>query len=106
MLGARVLNKLDRCDLQELKVKVTVKFTLEQAMKVQRGSKGITTISLTSVLDVGGWSMPCLGHFTPRKETWYPLYKRLGGPQGQSGRVRKISPLPEFNPRTVQDRGC
>jgi hypothetical protein len=31
----------------------------------------------------------------------YPLYRRLGGPQGRSGRVRKISPLPEFDPRTV-----
>jgi len=46
MLGARVLNKLDRCDLQGLKVKVKVKFTLEQAMKTQRGSKGIAVIFL------------------------------------------------------------
>jgi len=26
--------------------------------------------------------------FTPRKP-WYPLYRRLGGPQGRSGQVRK-----------------
>jgi hypothetical protein len=26
----------------------------------------------------------------------------LGGPQGRSGRVRNISPLPGFDPRTVQ----
>ena len=32
----------------------------------------------------------------------YPLYRRLGGPQVRSGRVRKISPLPGFDPRTVQ----
>ena len=38
---------------------------------------------------------------TPEK-TRYPLYSRLGGPQGWSGRVRKISPPPEFDPRTVQ----
>jgi hypothetical protein len=38
----------------------------------------------------------------PRKETRYPLYRRLGGPQGRSGRVRKISPLPGFDHRTVQ----
>ena len=25
-------------------------------------------------------------------DTRYPLYRRLGGPQGKSGRVRKISP--------------
>ena len=34
--------------------------------------------------------------------TRYPLYRRLGGPQGRSGQVRKISPPPGFNPRTVQ----
>ena len=34
--------------------------------------------------------------------TRYPLYRRLGGTQGRSGRVRKISPPPEFDPRTVQ----
>jgi len=44
MLGARVLNKLDRCDLQGLKVRV--KFTLEQARKAQRGSKGIALLFL------------------------------------------------------------
>jgi hypothetical protein len=33
----------------------------------------------------------------------YPLerHRRLGGPQGRSGRVRKISPPPGFDPRTV-----
>jgi len=38
----------------------------------------------------------------PPGMTRYPLYKRLGGPQGRSGRVRKISPPPEFDPRPVQ----
>jgi hypothetical protein len=28
----------------------------------------------------------------PLGKTWYPLYRRLGGPQGRSGQVRKISP--------------
>ena len=28
----------------------------------------------------------------PPRKTRYPLYRRLGGPQGRSGRVRKISP--------------
>jgi hypothetical protein len=32
----------------------------------------------------------------------YPLYRRLGGPQGLSGQMRKISPPPGFDPRTVQ----
>jgi len=26
------------------------------------------TLSLTSALDGGGWSMPCPNHFTPRKD--------------------------------------
>ena len=32
----------------------------------------------------------------------HPLYIRLGGPLDRSGWVRKISPTPGFNPRTVQ----
>ena len=40
-------------------------------------------------------------HFTPGIET-RPLYRRLGGPQGQSGRVRNIAPSPEFELRTIQ----
>jgi hypothetical protein len=32
----------------------------------------------------------------------YPLYRRLGRPQGRSGRVLKISPPPGFDHRTVQ----
>ena len=42
------------------------------------------------------------GRSLPPGKTRYPLYKRLSGPQGQSGQVRKISPPPEFDPRTVQ----
>jgi hypothetical protein len=39
---------------------------------------------------------------TALKKTRYPLCRRLGGPQSRSGRVRKISPPPGFDPRTVQ----
>jgi len=38
----------------------------------------------------------------PPGKTRYPLYRRLGGPQSRSGRVRKISSPPAFEPRTVQ----
>ena len=38
----------------------------------------------------------------PPGKAWYPFYIRLGGPQGRSGRVRKISPPPEFDTRPVQ----
>jgi hypothetical protein len=47
-------------------VKVKVKFPLEQAIKAQRGSRGIAILFLlTLVLDGGGWSTPRPGHFTP-----------------------------------------
>jgi hypothetical protein len=46
---------------------------------------------LTSALDGDGWSTTRSGRFTRGKETRYPLYRRLGGPQGRSGRVWKIT---------------
>ena len=51
-------------------------------------------------MGVGGQShTPAALH--PGK-TRYPLYRWLGGPQGQSGRVRKILPPPGFDPGTFQ----
>ena len=38
----------------------------------------------------------------PPGKTRYPLYRRLGRPQGPSGRVRKILPPLGFDPRIVQ----
>jgi hypothetical protein len=38
----------------------------------------------------------------PPGVTRYPLYKRLGGPQGQSGRVWKIAAPPGFDPWIIQ----
>jgi hypothetical protein len=38
----------------------------------------------------------------PTGKTRYPLYRRLGVTQCQSGHMRKISPLPGFDPQTVQ----
>jgi len=49
----------------------------------------------------GGWSMSLPGRFTTKKDTRYPLYCRLDGPQGQFGRMRKISLPPGFDPQTV-----
>ena len=49
---------------------------------------------------MGGWRHAPAA--LPPGKTRYPLYRRLGGPQGRSGRVRKISPPRGFDPRTVQ----
>ena len=58
--------------------------------------------SMTATLEGGEWSASRPGRTLPPGKTRYPLYRRLGGPQGRSGQVRKISPPPGFDPRTVQ----
>ena len=65
----------------------------------QRVGRGIALLfSRTSALDVVGGSVPRPG----RLYTRYPLYRGLGGTQGWSGQVRKISPPPGFDLQTVQ----
>jgi len=68
----------------------------------EREERYCSTLSLTSALDMGGWSTPIPGRFTPWKKTPYPLYRSLSGPQGRSGRVRNNSPPSGFDHRTVQ----
>jgi len=43
------------------------------------------------------------GRSLPPGKSRYPLYRRLGGPQGRSGHVRKILPPRGFEHRTVQN---
>jgi len=79
-----------------------VDFILEQATKAQRGSKGLTLLFLWPRRLLGWVVSATPRRFTPGKETLYPLYKRLGVPQGRSGRLRNISPPPKFHPRIFQ----
>ena len=58
-------------------------------------------LPLTLALDGVGGQRYAPAPLPPGKSR-YPLYRRLGGPQGRSERVRKISPSPGFDPRTVQ----
>ena len=57
------------------------------------------TLSLTSAIGGGGWvvNVSTLPQFTPGRKTRYPLYRRLGGPQGRLD-GRKISSPPGFDP--------
>jgi len=57
------------------------------------GSVGIAVPYLTLMLEGGRWSAPRPGHFTPGKETQYPLYRTFSGPWGWPGWAQKISPL-------------
>jgi len=87
---------------------VKVKVTLLQALRLctgrtaHRGSRGIAILFHDHGTRRGwGVSFTCRP-FLPPGKTRYPLYRRVGEPQGRSGQVRKISPPPGFNPRTVQ----
>jgi len=58
------------------------------------------TLPSTSTLDGMGGKHHVSAALPPGK-TLYPLYMRLGGAQDRSGRERKISTPPGFNPRAV-----
>jgi hypothetical protein len=57
---------------------------------------------LTTALEGGERSVSRPGRSLLPEKTQYPLYRRLCWPQGWSGHVRKISPPPGFDSRTVQ----
>ena len=56
---------------------------------------------MTMTLEGGEWSAARPGRTLPPEKTRYPLYWRLGGPQGQSGQAENLAP-PGFDPQTVQ----
>jgi hypothetical protein len=70
--------------------------------KAHRGSRGITLLFHDHGTRRGEVSASSPGRTLPSGKIRYPLYRRLGGPQGWSGQVRKMSSPPEFDPRTVQ----
>ena len=57
---------------------------------------------MTTALEGGERSASRPVRSLPPGKTRYPLYRRLGEPQGRSGQARKISPPPGFDPRTFQ----
>ena len=56
---------------------------------------------MTAVLEGGEWSAARPGRTLPPEKTRYPLYRRLGGPQGRSGRAENLVPT-GIRSRTVQ----
>ena len=87
---------------------VKVKCSLVQALRLctgraaHRGSRSIALLFLDHGIRRGKGSASRPGRSLPSGKTRYTLYRRLGGPQGRSGQVRKISPPPGFDHRTVQ----
>ena len=102
-------NRLDTTGTYDTsgQIKVQVKCTLAQALRLctgstaHRGRRGIALL----FLDHGtrrAWGVSVTSRSLPPGKIRYPMYRRLGGPQGRSGQVRKISPPPGFDPRTVR----
>jgi len=58
-------------------------------------------LSKTPAHDRGGGVSPTLRPPLPPGKTWYPLYRRLGGPQGRSGGAEILVPT-GIRSRTVQ----
>ena len=88
--------------------KANVKCTLVQTLRLctgrtaHRGSRGIALPFHYHALEGGEGSASRPSRSLSPGKTRYQLYRRLGGTQGRSGQVRKITPPPGFNPRTVQ----
>ena len=56
---------------------------------------------MTAALEGGEWSAARPGRTLPSGKTRYPLYRRLGGPQGRSGKAENLVPT-GIRSRTVQ----
>jgi hypothetical protein len=82
-----------------LQTKVT--FSLLQATKAEEVYRYSTTLPLTSKISDYEWLKPNPGPFT-LGVTRYLLYRRVGGPEGRSGRVRNNSPPSGYDPLSFQ----
>ena len=56
---------------------------------------------MTAELEGGEWSAARPGPTLPPGKTRYPLYRRLGGPQGRSGQAENLVPT-GIRSQTVQ----
>ena len=56
---------------------------------------------MAAALEGSEWSAARLGRTLPQGKTWYLFYRRLGGPQGRSGRAENLVPT-GIRSRTVQ----
>ena len=84
--------------LGKVKKKYNVKCILVQALRLctgrtaHRGSRGIALLFLDHGIRRGERSASRPGRSLPPGKTRYPLYRRLGGPQGRSGRAENLVP--------------
>jgi hypothetical protein len=93
---------VERLCLSKVKVKLSLCLTKHHAMKTYWGVEVDLHVFLTLALGGGEWSALLPGRFTLReKSPWYPLDKRLGGPQshpGRGGEEKNSNPPPGIEP--------
>jgi len=77
-----------------------VKFPQNRPWRTREGAEVQLYFSFTSALERAGGQRHGPAALPPGKSR-YPLYRRLGGPQGRSGQVQKISPPPGFVCQTI-----
>jgi len=56
---------------------------------------------MTAALEGGEWSAAHPSCTLPPGKTWYPFYRRLGGPWGRSGQAESLIPT-GIRSRTIQ----
>ena len=84
-----------------LRIKVKVQWSRYRPGVAQRVGRGIALLFLDRGTRRGEWSAARPSRTLPLGRTRYPLYRRLGVPQGQSSRAVKLVPT-GIRFRTVQ----
>jgi len=79
-------------------VKVKVKRNRYRPGVAQRVGRGIVLVFHDRGTRRGEWSAARPGQTLPPGKSRYPFYRRLGGPQGRSGRAENLVPPPRFDP--------
>ena len=82
-------------------MKVKVKWCRYRPGVAQRVGSGIALLFHDRSTRRGEWSAARPGRTLPPGKTRYPLYRRLGGPQGRFGRTENLVPI-GIRSRTVQ----
>ena len=71
-------------------VKVKVKFPVTGPVWPRGWVEVYLYSSMTAALEGGEWSAARPGRTLPPGNSGYPLYRRLGGPQGRSGQAENL----------------
>ena len=85
----------------KINIKVKLKWSHYSPSVAQRVGRGIALLFHALGTRRGEWSAARPGRTLPPGKTRYPFYRRLGGPQGRSGRPENLVPT-GIRSRTVQ----